>query len=71
MGCEELARMRADLQKLHLEAKHQQERVRVAERNDQRSRNRGRSGALAYIHRRLHRAAAALERHILTHGCQE
>lgn len=63
--------MRADLQKLHLEAKHQRERVRVAGRNDRRFRNRGRSGALAYIHRRLHRAAAALEQHLLTHGCQD
>lgn len=63
--------MRANLQKLHQEAKHQRERARMAERNDRRSRNRGRSDALSYIHRRLHRAAAALERHIITHGCQE
>ncbi len=63
--------MRADLQHLHLEAKHQRERVRIAEHNDRRSRTRGHSGSLAYIHRRLHRAAAALERHLLTHGCQE
>ncbi|HEU5403810.1 MAG TPA: hypothetical protein VFU86_20815 [Terriglobales bacterium] len=63
--------MRANLQKLHQEAKLQSERSRIAERNDRRSRHRGRSDALAYIHRRLHRAAAALERHILTHRCQE
>ena len=71
MGCEELARMRANLQKLHQEAKYQRERARIAERNDRRTRNRGRSDALAYIHRRLHRAAAALERHIISHRCQE
>jgi hypothetical protein len=71
MGCEELARMRADLQTLHREAKHQREHARAAERSDRRSRNRGRSDALAYIHRRLHRAAAALERHIIVHRCQE
>ncbi len=63
--------MRANLQKLHQEAKHRRERVLMAERNDRRSRNRGRSDALAYIYRRLHRAAAALERHLITHGCQE
>ena len=71
MGCEELARMRAHLQKLHQEARHQRERARLAEHNERRSRVRGRSDALAYLHRRLHRAAAALERHIITHGCQE
>ncbi len=63
--------MRANLRKLHEEAKHERERARAAERNDRRSSNRGRSDALAYIHRRLHRAATALERHIITHGCQE
>jgi hypothetical protein len=26
---------------------------------------------LPYIHRRMHRVAAELERHIFTHGCQE
>ncbi len=71
MACDEVARMRAALQQLHAEARHQAERARAGERNDRRNRNRGRSDALAYIHRRLHRAAAALERHIITHGCQE
>jgi hypothetical protein len=71
MGCEELARMRASLKELHQEAKRQRERAHAAERNDRRSRHRGRSDALVYIHRRLHRAAAALERHILSHGCQK
>ena len=71
MACDELVRMRNALQQLHAEARHQSERARTAERNDRRSRNRGRSDALAYIHRRLHRAAAALERHIITHRCQE
>ena len=71
MACEELVRMRADLQRLHAEDRHQMERTRTGERNDRRSRHRGRSDALVYIQRRLHRAAAALERHVLDHRCQE
>ncbi len=70
MACEELVRMRAGVHQLHREAIRERNRIRLAEHDDRRSRNRGRSDALAHLQRRIHSAIAALEHHILSHGCQ-
>lgn len=63
--------MRVSLRQLRDEAKRQREHARQAELQDRRSYDRGGSDALVYMHRRLHRATAELEQHIVLHNCQE
>jgi hypothetical protein len=71
MACEQLVGMRVTLRQLRDEAKRRRDHAREAERNDRRSSDRGGSDALVYMERRLHRATADLEQHIIFHRCQE
>lgn len=71
MACEHLVGMRVTLRQLREEAKRRRDHARQAERNDRRRCDRGGSDALVYMERRLHRATSELERHVITHRCQE
>jgi len=71
MACDQLVRMRLSLRELHAEAKRRRTGARQAAEANRRADYRGGSDALVYMQRRLHRATAELEQHILVHNCQE
>lgn len=71
MACDQLVGLREEIRHLSKEIRQLQERASKATRNCRRTGLRSGSDAIAYMHRRVQRASAELERHISHHNCQE
>ncbi len=71
MTCDEVVRMRGAISLLLSETKKKRVSARDSMASDRRAFSRGGSDLVVFLERKIHRATAALEQHIATHGCQE
>ena len=69
--CDDLVRMREAVSQLRSETNKKRLSARDAIARDRRACSRGGSDLVIFMERKLHRATAALEHHLATHGCQE